>query len=61
MFSGLDLRDGALTFCDNPYRMHNAGNVAKQGEENIEPELASEADLKKNTQWRKHNGTEYTD
>jgi len=39
----------AKVFCstpgNNPYRMHDTGDIAEQGEEDVEPELACDTNL----------------
>ena len=38
-------------FGDHPDGMNDAGDIAEQGQENIQPESPSKTDLEENSQW----------
>ena len=50
-----------LLLHDDPDRMNDAGNVAAQRQQNVQPEMQAKTDLKKNTDRRQENGKENTD
>jgi hypothetical protein len=43
------------SFGNDPDGMHDAGDIAKQGEQNIDPELQADANLKKDSEGRKYD------
>ena len=47
-------------FNDDPDGMNDARNIPQQGQENIDPEMQSEAHLQKHTQWWQDDGQQNT-
>ena len=49
------VRRDTLASGDDPDRMHDSGNVSKDRQQNVKPELQADTDLKKNTKRRQED------
>lgn len=45
-----------LFFCNDPDGVNDAGNIAEQREQDIQPEMSSETNLEKHAQGREQDG-----